>query len=142
MEKVRTRQRRAAFCSRVSRCDLTPTADLVELTSRVLQGRAENDLIKAVEESGGRLKGSILRPGYFFPSKAYPQDTLNQRSLTLRVADKLLGPPLSLFYAAGVISVEQIGQFALEAARGKWEAKYGPARIFENTEMKDLLKSL
>ena len=124
------------------RCASTPTANFAELTSRFLQGRAENDLIEAVEESEGRLGGSILRPGYFFPSKAYPQDAPNQRGLALRITDKLLGGPLSLFYPAGVISVEQMGQFALEAARGKWEAKYGLARIFENSEMKDHLKSL
>jgi hypothetical protein len=98
--------------------------------------------MKAVEESGGRLGGSILRPGYFFPSKAYSQDAPNQRGLTLRITDKLLGAPFSILYPAGVISVEQIGQFATEAARGKWEAKYGPAPIFENSEMKGLLKSL
>jgi hypothetical protein len=115
---------------------------LLELTSRLLQGRAENDLIKAVEESGGRLGGSILRPGYFYPSKAYPQDAPNQRGLTLRVLDKLISAPLSLFYPTGVISVERMGQFALEAARGKWEAKSGPARIFENSDMQRLLKSL
>ena len=125
-----------------SRCESTPTANLVELTCRLLQGRAENDLKKAVEESGGRLGGSILRPGYFFPSKAYPQDAPNQRGLALRISDKLLGASLSMFYPARMISVEQIGQFALYAARGKWEAKYGPDRIFENSEMKDLLKSL
>jgi hypothetical protein len=83
-----------------------------------------------------------VRPGYFFPSKAYPQDAPNQRGLTLRIADKLLGPPLSVFYPAGVIAVEEIGQFAIEAARGKWEAKDGPTQIFENAEMKNLLKSL
>ena len=106
------------------------------------QGRAENSLIKAVEESGGRLGASVLRPGYFYPSKAYPQDAPNQRGLTQRIANKLLGAPLSIFYPAGVISVEEIGQFALEAARGKWEAKSGPSPIFENEEMKDLLKNL
>jgi hypothetical protein len=96
-----------------------------------------------VEESGGRLGGSILRPGYFFPSKAYPQDAPNQRGLSLRIADKLLGTPLSVMYPSGVIAVEEIGRFALEAARGKWEAAKGdPARIFENAEMKNLLKSL
>jgi len=57
--------------------------------SRILfarvKGRAENDLIKAVHEAGGRLRGSILRPGYFFPvqsistgraepTRAYPTD--------------------------------------------------------------------
>ncbi len=98
--------------------------------------------MKTVEESEGRLGGSILRPGYFFPSKAYPQDAPNQRGLTLRITDKLFSAPLSMFYPTGVISVEQMGQFALEAARGKWEAKYGLARVFENSEMKDLLKSV
>jgi nucleoside-diphosphate-sugar epimerase len=113
-------------------------------TSRVLfervKGRAENNLIKAAEESGGHLEATVLRPGYFFPSKAYPQDALNQRDFKLRVADKLLATPLSLFYPAAIISVEQIGQFSLEAARGKWVGKGGP--IFENSGMKKLLKTL
>lgn len=106
----------------------------------MLQGRAENNLIKAAEESGGRLEATVLRPGYFFPSKAFPQDALNQRDFKLRVADKLLATPLSLFYPAGIISVEQIGQFSLEAARGMWVGKGGP--IYENSEMKKLLKTL
>jgi len=55
-----------------------PTGKSRLLFPRV-KGRAENELIKAVEESGGRLGGSIMRPGYFFPSKAYPQDAPNQR---------------------------------------------------------------
>ena len=106
----------------------------------LLQGRAENNLIKAAVESGGRLEASIMRPGYFFPSKAYPQDALNQRDFKMRVADKLLAPPLSLFYSSGVISVEQMGRFSLEAAQGRWVGKGGP--IFENEEMKKLLKTL
>jgi len=81
-----------------------------------------------------------MRPGYFFPSKAYAKDAVNLRKFSLRVADKILGPALSVFYSSGIISVEEIGQFALEAARGKWEGKGGP--IFENTDMKDLVKSL
>jgi len=113
-------------------------------TSRTLfervKGRAENNLIRAAKESGGHLEATVLRPGYFFPSKAYPQDALNQRDFKLRVADKLLAGPLSLFYPAGIISVEQIGQFSLEAALGRWGGKGGP--IFENSEMKKLLKTL
>jgi len=93
-----------------------------------------------VEESGGRLGATIMRPGYFFPSKAYHKDAPNQRSSTLRVADMILAPALSAFYPAGLISVEEIGRFALEAARGKWEGKGGP--IFENAEMKNLVKDL
>ncbi|KAH9983598.1 hypothetical protein BJV77DRAFT_1175662 [Russula vinacea] len=118
-------------------------ADLTEksriLYSRV-KGHAENSIIKAIRESGGRLGASILRPGYFYPSKAYPQDAPNQRGLTLRITDKLLGAPLSIFWPAGVISVEEMGQFALEAAQGKWEAESGLSSIFENEEMKDLLR--
>jgi hypothetical protein len=106
----------------------------------MLQGRAENNLRNAVARSGGRLRATIMRPGYFFPSNAYPRDARNQRSLSLRILDKFLGPAFSLFYPAGVISVEEIGKFALEAARGKWEAKGGP--IFENAEMKNLVRSL
>lgn len=81
-----------------------------------------------------------MRPGYFFPSKAYPKDALNQRKFSLRVVDTIFGPALSVLYSSGFISVEEIGQFALEAARGKWDGKGGP--IFENTEMKNLVKSL
>lgn len=106
----------------------------------MLQGRAENNLIKAAKESGGRLEATIMRPGYFFPSKTYPQDALNQRDFKLRVMDKLFATPLSLFYPSGIISVEQIGQFSLEAAQGRWVGKGGP--IFENGEMKKLLKTL
>lgn len=65
---------------------------------------------------------------------------MNLRKFSLRVADTILSPVLSVFYPSGIISVEEIGQFALEAARGKWEGKGGP--IFENTEMKNLVKSL
>jgi hypothetical protein len=96
--------------------------------------------VKAVEESGGRLGATIMRPGYFFPSKAYRKDAPNQRPSALRVADLLFAPALSMFYPAGLISVEEIGRFALEAARGKWEGKGGP--IFENADMKNLVKGL
>jgi hypothetical protein len=106
----------------------------------ILQGRAENNLLKAARESGGRIEATILRPGYFFPSKAYPQDALNQRDFKLRVADKLLAPSLSLVWPSGIISVEQIGRFSLEAAQGKWAGMGGP--IFGNGEMKKLLKTL
>ncbi len=130
---VQTRRRLAQCCSSVSRCKATPTAGLLSVTHvPLLQGRAENNLIKAVEESGGRLGSTIMRPGYFFPSNAYPKDAPNQRSSASRLTDKLLGPALSVFYLAGLISVEEIGKFALEAARGKWEGKGGTT--FENVE--------
>ncbi|KAI0265524.1 hypothetical protein BC834DRAFT_824845 [Gloeopeniophorella convolvens] len=103
-----------------------------------VKGRAENNLLKAAEESGGRLKATIMRPGYFFPSKEHPQDAQNQRGLSMRIADKVLGRPFSVIYPSGATTVEQVGQFATEAARGRW----GDGPIYENTEMKKLLKSL
>jgi hypothetical protein len=128
------------YYSVVSRCARVATALSLVISRSLLQGRAENNLLRAVEESGGNLRATIMRPGYFYPSKAYPQDALNQRSLSLRITDILINTPLSIFYPSGVISVEQIGRFALEAARGKWENKEGP--VFENAEMKKFLKSL
>jgi len=139
--KGQTRQRRAASCSAVSRCEnyADRPVGLID-PCLYFQGRAENTLLKAVEESGGRLGATIMRPGYFFPSKAYPKDAPNQRSFTLRVVDKLFVPVLSVFYPTGLISVEEMGRFALEAARGKWEGKGGP--IFENAKMNNLVKGL
>ena len=81
-----------------------------------------------------------MRPAYFFPSKAYREDALNQRSFTLRVVDKICTPILSVFYPGGLISVEEMGRFALESSRGKWEGKDKP--IFYNAEMKNLVKGL
>ncbi|KAH9040557.1 hypothetical protein EDB84DRAFT_1000278 [Lactarius hengduanensis] len=117
--------------------------DLKEI-SRVrfirVKGRAENNLIQVAKESGGRLEAIVMRPGNFFPSKAYTQDALNQRSFKLRVAGKFFFMPLSLFWPATMISVEQLGQFSLEAARCRWVGNRG--LIFENNEMKTLLKVL
>ena len=81
-----------------------------------------------------------MRPAYFFPSKAYPKDALNQRSFSLRVVDKISTPILAVFYPGGLISVEDMGRFALESSRGKWEGKDRP--IFYNAEMKKLVKGL
>jgi hypothetical protein len=50
----------------------------------------------------------MMRPGYFFLSEAYHKDAPNQRSSTLRVADKLLAPALSVFNPAALISVEDL----------------------------------
>ncbi|KAH9055652.1 hypothetical protein EDB87DRAFT_1824485 [Lactarius vividus] len=83
--------------------------DLKE-TGRVLFVR-----VKTAKGSGGRPEVTVMRLG-FFPSKAYPQDALNQCSSKLRVPDKFFFKPL-LFWPASMISVEQLGQISLEAAR-------------------------
>jgi len=64
---------------------------------------------------------------------AYHKNTPNRRSSTLRIVDELLALALSVFYPAGLISVEEIGRFALEAVRDKWERKGGPN--FQNAGM-------
>lgn len=91
-----------------------------------------------MEESGGRLGATItavMRSGYSLPSKTYRKDAPNQRSSTLRVADKILAP--IVIYLPWLISVEETGRCAPEAARGKWEGKGEP--ISQNAEMKNLV---
>ena len=92
-----------------------------------------------MEESGSRLGATItaaMRPGYSYPSKTYRKDAPDQRSSTLRVADKILTP--IVFYPPWLISVEETGGFAPEAAWGKWEGK--GELISQNAEMKNLVK--
>jgi len=88
-----TRQRRATCRSSVSRCENCADQP-VWLPDPCLSfwGRAENNPIRAVEESEGRLGAAIMCPACFFPSKAYHKNALNQCSSTLRAADDSLWP--------------------------------------------------
>jgi hypothetical protein len=79
---------------------------------------------------------AAMLPGYAFPSKTYRKDAPNQGSSTPRVADKITAP--IVFYPPWLISVEETGRFAPEAAQGKWEGKGEP--ISQNAEMENLVK--
>ncbi|KAI0263108.1 hypothetical protein BC834DRAFT_335425 [Gloeopeniophorella convolvens] len=105
-----------------------------------VKGKAENNLRRVADESEGRIKAIVMRPGYFYASREHKQDARNQRGLTERLVDTFIGRPFELLYPKGVIKGEEIGKFAMEAARGRWDNSGGP--IFENPEMKDMLKGL
>lgn len=80
----------------------------------------------------------VYRPGYFFPSKNYPEDRKNQRSLTLRVLDTILAPVLATLVPASNTPVADLGRFVVELAKGRW-----PDRVlFRNTDMQTLIKEL
>lgn len=108
----------------------------MSLAHAILQGRVERELPELFQ--GTHMKAYVLRPGYFFPSKAYPEDRQNQRSLTLRIADAVLGPVLATLMPQGVIPTEELGRFMIELAKGR----YPDQQLFRNAEMRKLVKEL
>jgi hypothetical protein len=99
---------------------------------------AENHLIKYAGESNDAFKTTIIRPAYFFPSTKYPEDAKNLRAGWERGLDWVLGGAFRATTSFG-ITVEEMGTFAVEAAKGTWDGK-GP--IFSNNDMKTCLKTL
>ncbi|KAI0036242.1 hypothetical protein K488DRAFT_41616, partial [Vararia minispora EC-137] len=115
-------------------------ADSAEKSSLLfarVKGKAENHLIKHAEQSNGAFETTILRPGGFFPSRAYPADARNTRSTFERTLSTALGP---LLPSSWVITVEQIGVFSLEAVKGTWNGT--GKTVFENAEMKRMVDEL
>ena len=100
------------------------------------QGRVERELPGLLE--GTNISVHILRPGYFFPSRAYPQDRMHQRGAAERIFDAFATPVWSRFFAAHYTRVEDMGRFAVEVAKGRWPDQV----LFRNTEMKELLAGL
>lgn len=76
-----------------------------------------------------------LRPGYFFPSNS--QDAAQLRSGTARVLDKVLSPALFALAPSVAIKSDELGRFAVEAAKGRC----GDQSVFQNKQMVELLKS-
>ncbi len=102
----------------------------------VVQGRVERELPELFQ--GTHMKAYILRPGYFFPSKAYPEDRLNQRSFTLRALDAVFGPVLGTLMPSSVVPTEELGRFMIELAKGRFPDQ----ELFRNAEMRKLVKEL
>lgn len=100
------------------------------------KGRVERELPELFRDS--HMKAYVLRPGYFFPPKAYPEDRKNQRSLTLRVLDAVAGPLLSTLMPAAYAPTEELGRFMVELAKGRWPDQ----ELTRNAEMRKLLKEL
>ncbi|KAI0040359.1 hypothetical protein FA95DRAFT_1577012 [Auriscalpium vulgare] len=103
------------------------------LFSRV-KGQTENAILSTAHASNGTVKATILRPGYFHPESA---DASHQRSCGWRVKDLTLGKALKAVVPSAAISVKNLAQFAISAAKGKWEDQ---GELFEHKEILRLLK--
>ncbi|KAI0824869.1 hypothetical protein BC628DRAFT_1321275 [Trametes gibbosa] len=112
-----------------------PTGQSRQAWARI-KGRVERELPELFQ--GTNLKVHVYRPAYFFPSKDYPEDRKNQRSLPLRTLDTIFGPVLSMVAPAINTPVEDLGRFVVELAKGRWPDQV----LFRNTDMQNLVKEL
>ncbi|KAH9887272.1 hypothetical protein C8Q73DRAFT_794826 [Cubamyces lactineus] len=112
-----------------------PTGKSSQMWARV-KGRVERELAELFQ--GTNMKVHVARPAYFFPSKKYPKDRLNQRGALARGFDVIVTPVFSTFVSGLYIPVEDLGRFCVEAAKGRWPDQV----VFENVDMKKLVKGL
>lgn len=82
------------------------------------------------------LKAHVYRPGYFFPSKDYPEDRLNQRGGVERALDIVATPLFK--YTPWYSPIEDFGRFAVEVVKGRWPEQ----ELFRNTDMRKLVKEV
>lgn len=83
------------------------------------------------------MKAQMYRAAYFFPSKDYPQDRMNQRRAWERVFDNIFAPIFNLF-PTYYTPLEDLGRFSVELAKGRWPNQV----MFRNAEMRKLVKTL
>ncbi|KAI9062181.1 hypothetical protein FKP32DRAFT_1593757 [Trametes sanguinea] len=112
-----------------------PTGKSSQMWARV-KGRVERELPELFQ--GTNMITHVLRPGYFFPSKQYPEDRRNQRGALLSAVDTLLSPIFSKFTPSLYSPVEELGPFAVEVAKGRWPNQ----QVFSNADMRRLMKDL
>ncbi|KAI0336647.1 hypothetical protein GY45DRAFT_1315239 [Cubamyces sp. BRFM 1775] len=112
-----------------------PTEQSGQMWARV-KGRVERELPELFQ--GANMKARVVRPAYFFPSKKYPEDRLNQRSAFLRGFDVIATPLFSTFISHLYTPVEDLGRFCVELAKGRWPDQ----GTFSNTDLRKLVKEL
>ncbi|KAG0700675.1 hypothetical protein DFH29DRAFT_611355 [Suillus ampliporus] len=84
------------------------------------------------------IKASIMRPAYFFPSKDHPSDRENIRSPILRAIDCLATPIMKTVLPSMYTPIEDLGLFAVEAAKGRWSDE----NFFPNSKIREYIKTL
>jgi hypothetical protein len=67
------------------------------------------------------------------------EDFRNTRNAFERGFSVSVKPIISTFFPARWIPIEELGQFAVENVKGRWE---GETRVFSNLMMRDLVKEL
>ncbi|KAG2076969.1 hypothetical protein BDR04DRAFT_1089254 [Suillus decipiens] len=100
-----------------------------------IKGRTEKALFDVPPSSN--IKTSVMRPAYFFPSKDHPSDRENIRSPTARAMDCLISPVMKTILSSVYIPIEDLGLFAVEAAKGRWSDE----KLFPNSKMRELIKA-
>lgn len=100
-----------------------------------IKGMTEKALFDLPPSSN--IKASVMRPAYFFPSKDHPSDRENIRSSTTRVIDCLMTPIMKTILPSMYTPIEDLGLFAVEAAKGRWSNE----NLFPNSKMRELIKA-
>ncbi|THU82017.1 hypothetical protein K435DRAFT_692397 [Dendrothele bispora CBS 962.96] len=112
-------------------------ADPTKSSSKAMYGRIKREtelyLLNLPVES--RIRPIILRPGYFYPED--PNIAKQTRSTAERALSVALRPLVSNFWSSNYIPTQEIGQFAMKAAKGSWG---GSEQIFNNNRMRELLR--
>lgn len=95
-----------------------------------VKGRIEKELL-----DNSNIEARILRPGYFFPPREYPE----LRSAIRPAWQRALDIPLAFLFRnlipSQYIPSDSLGKFAVEAAKGRWSNE----RTFSNSRMRELL---
>ncbi|KAH9887271.1 hypothetical protein C8Q73DRAFT_713402 [Cubamyces lactineus] len=112
-----------------------PTGKSRQMWARV-KGRVERELPELFE--GTNMKAHVYRPGYFFPSKKYPEDRLNQRGSLARATDVIFSPLYQTLLPFVYTPIEDLGRFAVELAKGRWPDQ----ELFRNADMRRLIKEV
>ncbi|KAH9835303.1 uncharacterized protein C8Q71DRAFT_710050, partial [Rhodofomes roseus] len=99
-----------------------------------VKGRTEKDLTEFCNSTPG-MKARIYRPGYFFPSKMYPEDRKHQRSATMGRVDNVMTPAIKCLVPSTYTPTEELGTFAVELAKGRWPDK----DFYRNADMRKLV---
>ena len=100
------------------------------------QGRVERELPELFK--GTNISAHVYRPGYFFPSKEYPDDRLNQRGATMRVLDNIMTPLYKTLTPSLYSPIDELGRFAVEVAKGRWPHQ----ELFRNADMRKLMRDV
>jgi len=106
-------------------------ADLKCMTkyARVM-GRTETSLLELPPSSN--IRATIIRPAYFFPTKA---DRNHIRSSTCRIVDVIATPLISTVMPSSYTSVEGLGRVAVALAKGEW----GDERLIRASRMNEMM---
>ena len=84
------------------------------------------------------MAAHVIRPGYFRPSRDYPQDWANQRAAWEKSVDCALSPVLNTLLPSSVSPLPVLSTVPLEIVKGRWPE----TELFPNKKMLELAKEI